>query len=141
MLATFFFCLCFCFFFFFSSRRRHTILQGDWSSDVCSSDLSALSTAIAWALGLLSGLGWHWSALVGGTADLFLALPFLPVTILVVAHLGPSPAVITMTVGLISWPAFARVMRVRVTTELAAGYIEAARAIGAPPTAILTRHV
>src|SRR5574341_1896390 len=26
-------------FFFFSSRRRHTILVGDWSSDVCSSDL------------------------------------------------------------------------------------------------------
>src|SRR5256885_6886654 len=28
-----------CMFFFFSSRRRHTRLQGDWSSDVCSSDL------------------------------------------------------------------------------------------------------
>src|SRR5205807_4497713 len=27
--------------FFFSSRRRHTRLQGDWSSDVCSSDLGA----------------------------------------------------------------------------------------------------
>src|SRR2546426_10755428 len=27
------------FVFFFSSRRRHTRLQGDWSSDVCSSDL------------------------------------------------------------------------------------------------------
>src|SRR5256885_9352263 len=27
--------------FFFSSRRRHTRLQGDWSSDVCSSDLSS----------------------------------------------------------------------------------------------------
>src|SRR5256885_7861465 len=27
--------------FFFSSRRRHTRLQGDWSSDVCSSDLKA----------------------------------------------------------------------------------------------------
>src|SRR5256885_4018761 len=26
--------------FFFSSRRRHTRLQGDWSSDVCSSDLA-----------------------------------------------------------------------------------------------------
>src|ERR1039457_6532274 len=25
-------------YFFFSSRRRHTRLQGDWSSDVCSSD-------------------------------------------------------------------------------------------------------
>src|ERR1039457_4569996 len=32
-----------CLFFFFSSRRRHTRLQGDWSSDVCSSDLFAFS--------------------------------------------------------------------------------------------------
>src|SRR5438094_1298160 len=28
------------FFFFFSSRRRHTRSYGDWSSDVCSSDLT-----------------------------------------------------------------------------------------------------
>src|SRR5262249_58110702 len=27
-------------FFFFSSRRRHTRLVSDWSSDVCSSDLA-----------------------------------------------------------------------------------------------------
>ena len=32
------FCFCFCCF-FFSSRRRHTRLVRDWSSDVCSSDL------------------------------------------------------------------------------------------------------
>src|SRR5260370_1562462 len=30
------------FIFFFSSRRRHTRFKCDWSSDVCSSDLSAL---------------------------------------------------------------------------------------------------
>src|SRR5690242_21895179 len=30
--------------FFFSSRRRHTRLTCDWSSDVCSSDLSPLVT-------------------------------------------------------------------------------------------------
>src|SRR2546429_4120851 len=29
-------------FFFFSSRRRHTRCSRDWSSDVCSSDLSSL---------------------------------------------------------------------------------------------------
>src|SRR3989454_1400160 len=29
--------------FFFSSRRRHTRLQGDWSSDVCSSDLTLVT--------------------------------------------------------------------------------------------------
>src|SRR5256885_2276814 len=31
--------MCYTLIFFFSSRRRHTRLQGDWSSDVCSSDL------------------------------------------------------------------------------------------------------
>src|SRR5437879_12675126 len=30
--------------FFFSSRRRHTRYIGDWSSDVCSSDLSNAPT-------------------------------------------------------------------------------------------------
>src|SRR5437763_1357816 len=37
-------------FFFFSSRRRHTRYIGDWSSDVCSSDL-------AWAEGIVSRVG------------------------------------------------------------------------------------
>src|SRR5258705_12535711 len=32
----------FCVFFFFSSRRRHTRCLSDWSSDVCSSDLSVM---------------------------------------------------------------------------------------------------
>src|SRR5215210_3031200 len=35
-------------FFFFSSRRRHTRYIGDWSSDVCSSDLQPDG---AWILG------------------------------------------------------------------------------------------
>src|SRR5437763_9567237 len=33
--------------FFFSSRRRHTRYIGDWSSDVCSSDLSSAADAQA----------------------------------------------------------------------------------------------
>src|SRR5258706_10937353 len=32
--------------FFFSSRRRHTRLVSDWSSDVCSSDLPASSQVL-----------------------------------------------------------------------------------------------
>src|SRR5207248_5043045 len=36
----------FFFFFFFSSRRRHTRSYGDWSSDVCSSDLSCSGWSI-----------------------------------------------------------------------------------------------
>src|SRR5690606_40113663 len=32
--------------FFFSSRRRHTSFSRDWSSDVCSSDLSTDAAAV-----------------------------------------------------------------------------------------------
>src|SRR5713226_8810320 len=48
MLFFFFFFLqnlLYIFFFFFSSRRRHTRWTGDWSSDVYSSDLTALVTS------------------------------------------------------------------------------------------------
>src|SRR5438045_6516620 len=41
------------FFFFFSSRRRHTRCLSDWSSDVCSSDLDQVKTAITAALASL----------------------------------------------------------------------------------------
>src|SRR5688572_33045241 len=34
-------------YFFFSSRRRHTRFDCDWSSDVCSSDLSAVAAVAA----------------------------------------------------------------------------------------------
>src|SRR6266566_4918625 len=39
-------------FFFFSSRRRHTRLQGDWSSDVCSSDLRSEDSVALWVDGV-----------------------------------------------------------------------------------------
>src|SRR5256885_8328993 len=50
-------------FFFFSSRRRHTRLQGDWSSDVCSSDL----TNPALRKNVRHGLGDFVSAAANGT--------------------------------------------------------------------------
>ena len=40
-------------FFFFSSRRRHTRLQGDWSSDVCSSDLPGVTPNVL-SVGILA---------------------------------------------------------------------------------------
>src|SRR5256885_15741588 len=53
------------FFFFFSSRRRHTRLQGDWSSDVCSSDLSRGGCGIPSLENLLLGIA---GAAVGSIA-------------------------------------------------------------------------
>src|SRR3954464_15615234 len=40
-------CALFLSFFFFSSRRRHTRLSCDWSSDVCSSDLMIRHTRLS----------------------------------------------------------------------------------------------
>src|SRR5690348_3745918 len=40
-------------FFFFSSRRRHTRWTGDWSSDVCSSDLQVRVALGSQAAGLI----------------------------------------------------------------------------------------
>src|SRR5256885_5317074 len=45
--------------FFFSSRRRHTRLQGDWSSDVCSSDLIIVINGPVYRKLLLEGYI-HW---------------------------------------------------------------------------------
>src|SRR5262249_59056709 len=42
-------------FFFFPSRRRHTSLVSDWSSDVCSSDLACRAASIFLALDKRTG--------------------------------------------------------------------------------------
>src|SRR5690606_39911654 len=62
--------------FFFSSRRRHTRFSRDWSSDVCSSDLtvSGLVTLplAAYALGRLADLAFPGPALLAAGSLLFL---------------------------------------------------------------------
>src|SRR5690348_17363351 len=67
------------FFFFFSSRRRHTRWTGDWSSDVCSSDLGLLTLLLpgvtapppfSAALMLAAGFAWGVYSIRGrGCAD------------------------------------------------------------------------
>src|SRR4051794_6319245 len=61
-------------FFFFSSRRRHTRWTGDWSSDVCSSDLMLIGVAINYVVPnrafiyitstATAGAMWTWGVIV-----------------------------------------------------------------------------
>src|SRR5215210_3167122 len=64
-------CLNLIFFFFFSSRRRHTRYIGDWSSDVCSSDLLAEHLDLHAATGgaFMMDRGSHGCLLVGRSPD------------------------------------------------------------------------
>src|SRR2546426_5977569 len=64
--------------FFFSSRRRHTRLQGDWSSDVCSSDLSQAASALvprsSWAIwSTIERRSWRDDAMVRASAGRMVA--------------------------------------------------------------------
>src|SRR5688500_19865632 len=43
--------------FFFSSGRRHTSLQGDWSSDVCSSDLKPENVLLSEGTAVVTDFG------------------------------------------------------------------------------------
>src|SRR5690606_26918716 len=61
--------------FFFSSRRRHTRFSRDWSSDVCSSDLTKSSAA--WFAFLAGRPGRRPVDLVARTVVTFLAAVFL----------------------------------------------------------------
>src|SRR5215475_15777206 len=65
-------------FFFFSSRRRHTRFSRDWSSDVCSSDLSTTDdTADAYEVRRMAGDLLDLEPVVRDA--LVLALPLSPV--------------------------------------------------------------
>src|SRR5207248_3422078 len=59
---------------FFSSRRRHTRSYGDWSSDVCSSDLSRMFWG--WLTDRIGGL----AAVLAGSACQALAIATFTVT-------------------------------------------------------------
>src|SRR5256885_5018281 len=70
------------FFVFFSSRRRHTRLQGDWSSDVCSSDLETETSLFGTRAGARKGRNAFWlksTALKLNSPERF-ARSYLPAT-------------------------------------------------------------
>jgi ABC-type dipeptide/oligopeptide/nickel transport system permease subunit len=102
---------------------------------------ATVSTAIAWGLGLLSGAGSWADGMVTGAADLMLAMPGLPLIILVAAYLGAGLPVVIITLGLVSWGSFARVIRGQVQSELRKPYVEAARAGGSTRLRTLVRHI
>jgi ABC-type dipeptide/oligopeptide/nickel transport system permease subunit len=107
------------------------VLWGARTSLLVALGVTGLATALACPLGILAGLSRRAEDVVLALADLLLALPALPLYILVLTLIGPSLPHLVLTLGLLSWPAFCRVVRAQVIAVREAPYVEAARCLGA----------
>lgn len=108
--------------------------------------IGALAGSLALALGTAWGVG---AAMAGGlaealvmrAADVAASLPLLLLALLLAAAFGPDDVALAALVGLARAPLVARVARAEARAVLAAGYVRAARALGASGPVLLARHV
>lgn len=117
------------------------LLAGARDTLVVALGVVALSTLLSWLVGLAAGLRWRGAPPLLALTDLLLALPPIPLYLLVVTLAGPGRRTLILTLGLLSWPAFARLVRALVIETRAAPYIEAATALGAGRLYLARRHI
>jgi peptide/nickel transport system permease protein len=103
---------------------------------------AAAAMAIGLAVGGLAGLVGGWvDVVVTRILDLFLALPVLPLLILIAALVGPSQIAVIVLIAAGAWPSIARVLRSQALTLAQRGHVRAARGFGAGPLYVLRRHL
>src|SRR5882724_8874515 len=105
--------------------------------------LSALIAVVGGlVLGTVAGFvgGWVDAAMMRGV-EILLAFPYLLLALAIVAALGPGVLNTTIAVGIWGVPAVTRIVRGSVLALREAEYVGAARALGAPPPALLRRHI
>jgi len=93
-------------------------------------------------IGLLAGyLGGWTDALIGRLVDIVTAFPFLVLVIAIVAMLGPGLVNFYIAVSLVSWVAYARIVRGETLVAKNREYVLAARALGYRDARIMYRHI
>jgi ABC-type dipeptide/oligopeptide/nickel transport system permease subunit len=107
------------------------LLYGIRTSLLVAGSVTLLSTALSWIVGLAAGVSRAVESGLMFLVELLLALPSLPLYLLVVTLVGPGVLHLVLTLGLLSWPAFARMVRSIVIATRAAPYVTAAWALGA----------
>ena len=94
------------------------------------------------ALGLLAGYyGGFTDMAVMRLVDLQLAFPPLLLAILIAAMIGPSITNVVLTLSLIRWAVFARLVHGSVLSLREKEFVEAARALGAGHARIMVAHI
>ena len=74
-------------------------------------------------------------------ADVFMSFPAMVLILVLVSVLGPSVATVTIVIGVLGWPKFARLIYGNVLSAREQDYVEAARAIGTKDGTILTKYI
>ena len=101
-----------------------------------------IASLLGTLLGLVAGFYGGWlDALIMRAVEIFYAFPFLVLVIAVIAVFGPSIFNVMWTLGLVSWPVYARLVRAQVLTLRETEYVEAARAAGGGPGRVMLRHI
>jgi ABC-type dipeptide/oligopeptide/nickel transport system permease subunit len=104
--------------------------------------IGVVSVGIALVLGLIVGVlsgyfgGWF-DRIVMRLIDIMLAFPYILLTIVVVAILGPSLTNAMIAIGISQVPQYARVVRASVLAEKENDYVAAERSLGAGDLALM----
>ncbi len=94
------------------------------------------------ALGILAGyLGGVADQLLMRAVDLLMALPTLPLLVVISAFMGPSILNVVLILVLFSWAKPARIARSQTLAIKSNAYIIAAKNFGATPLYLLRRHI
>jgi peptide/nickel transport system permease protein len=102
----------------------------------------SVAAIIGVPLGLKAGyLGGLVDDIIMRLTDIFLAFPSFILAMAIAAGLGRSLEYAILSVAIVSWPIYARLIRAQVLSIKNEGYTEAARGIGASNFRILFRHV
>jgi peptide/nickel transport system permease protein len=93
-------------------------------------------------VGLVAGYSGGWvDAVIGRVIDVFVAFPHLVLVIAIVAMLGPGLVNFYIAVTVVSWTAYARIVRGETLTVRHREFVLAARTLGYSRRRIVTRHV
>ena len=105
--------------------------------------LSAIiSLVVGVPLGLLAGYYRGWvDVVIMRLADIFMSFPSMVLILVLVSVLGPSIATVTVVIGILGWPRFARTIYGNVLSVRESEYVEAARAIGTKDLSIMTKYI
>src|SRR3954451_4831367 len=103
---------------------------------------TAVSMLIGGTIGILSGyFGGTTDTVLMRITDYFLAIPDVPLMIVVAAIWGPSITHIIVVIGLLLWAGTARVIRAQVKSVRERVYVQRARSLGAGHPRTVVRHV